>query len=332
MGRKHPDTEEVLDIAVIGAGPCGLAVGVAAKSAGLAYALFDRGNVAHSLVGFPFGMTFFSTAEKLEIGGLPFVCSGEKPTREDALKYYRRVAQHHELEIRAYTEVLDVQGERGDFTLSTRKRSGEEITHRARHVVVATGNFDTPNLLDVPGEELPKVAHYYREAHPYFDQDCLVIGGGNSAVEAALDLHRAGARVTMAHFLSEFDSGLKSWVRPDIENRIKEGSIPARFRTRVAEIGPDYVMLRSEENGSTNRLDNDWVFALTGYTLDIPFLHQIGLEIDAETGVPQFDSQTMETNVPGIYVAGVIIAGLNANKIFIENGRFHGERIVEALS
>lgn len=322
---------ETLDLAVIGAGPCGLAVGVAARRAGLTAAIFDRGNVAHALIGYPIGMTFFSTPENLEVGGLPFVCAGAKPTRDEALKYYRRVAQYFELDMRAYEEVLSVSGKLGEFTLTTRKRTGEEATHRARRVVVATGNLDTPNLLGAPGEDLPNVTHYYREPHPYFDQRCLVIGGGNSAAEAALELHRAGAHVTLVHFLSELDRGLKPWVRPDIENRIREGAIAARFETRVTEIGPDYVRLRSERNGAEERLANDWVFAMTGYAPDTSFLRRLGVTVDEATGVPQHDPETMETNVPGLYIAGVIAAGYDANRLFIENGRHHGEQIVGAL-
>lgn len=324
-------TAETLDLAVIGAGPCGLAVGVAAKRAGLTAAIFDRGNVANALLEYPIGMTFFSTPENLEIGGLPFVCAGAKPTREEALKYYRRVAQYFELDIRAYEEVVSLSGKIGEFTLTTRRRTGEQVKHRARRVAVATGNLDTPNLLGVPGEDLPNVTHYYREPHPYFDQRCLVIGGGNSAAEAALELRRAGAQVTLVHFLSGFDPGLKPWVRPDIENRIREGAIAARFETRVIEIGPDSVRLRSERNGAEERLANDWVFAMTGYAPDTTFLRRLGLAVDEATGVPQHDPETMETNVPGIHIAGVIAAGYEANRLFIENGRYHGERIVAAI-
>ncbi len=322
---------QTLDLAVIGAGPCGLAVGVAARRVDIAAAIFDRGNVANALLGYPIGMTFFSTPENLEIGGLPFVCAGAKPTRDEALKYYRRVAQYFELDMRAYEEVVSVTGKLGEFTLTTRKRTGEEGTHRARRVVVAIGNLDTPNLLGVPGEDLPNVTHYFREPHPYFDQRCLVIGGANSAAEAALELHRAGAHVTLVHFLPELDRGLKPWVRPDIENRIREGAIAARFETRVTEIGPDYVRLRSERNGAEERLANDWVFAMTGYAPDTSFLRRLGVTVDEATGVPQHDPATMETNVPGLYIAGVIAAGNDANRLFIENGRYHGAKIVSAI-
>lgn len=320
-----------LDLAVVGAGPCGLAVGVAAAQAGLDCLLFDRGCVVNSLVGYPVRMTFFSTPENLEIGDIPFVCSGTKPTRDEALTYYRRAVQHYGLRVHTYEEVRGIEGAKGDFAVRSRRRDGEERTYRARHVVVATGYFDTPNRLNVPGEDLPKVTHYYREAHPYYDQDCLVIGGGNSAVEAALDLWRAGARVTMVHFLDSFDSGVKPWVRPDIENRTKEGSIAVRFQTRVAEIGSGYAILRGVETGVEERIANDWVCAMTGYTPDTRFLRRLGVEVDEKSGVPRHDPETMETNVPGVFIAGVLAAGFDANRIFIENGKLHGAALVAAI-
>jgi thioredoxin reductase (NADPH) len=328
MNRIHDDMN---DLAVVGAGPCGLAAGVAASRAGLSCLLLDRGCVVNSLVGYPIRMTFFSTPENLEIGDIPFICAAGKPTRDEALAYYRRVAQHFGLDVRMYVEVIGVEGVKGDFMIRTRGRDGADSTYRARNIAVATGYFDMPNLLEVPGEDLPKVTHYYREAHPYFDQDCLVVGGGNSAVEAALDLWRTGARVTLAHFLDDFDPGVKPWVRPDIENRVQENSIKALFRTRVTEIGADYVNVRSEEDGRIERLANDWVFAMTGYTPDTSFLEGLGVAVDAESGVPSHDPATMETNVPGIFVAGVLAAGFDANRIFIENGKLHGEQVVSAI-
>ena len=326
-GRSRDKT----DLAVVGAGPCGLAVGVAAVRSGLSARLFDRGCVVNAIVGYPINMTFFSTPEKLEIGEVPFVTAGSKPSRTEALTYYRRVTEHFDIDVRQYEEVVSIEGHQDDFTLYTQQRGGAEDSHRARNVALATGYFDTPNLLEVPGEELAKVSHYYREAHPYYDQDCLVIGGGNSAVETALDLWRAGARVTLVHVFETLDVGVKPWVRPDIENRIEEGAITAQFRTRVAEIAPGQVVLKSEENGGRESVTNDWVFAMTGYTPDTAFLRALGIEIDDRTGVPEHDPDTMETNVPGLYVAGVLVAGYDANKIFIENGRHHGERIVAAL-
>lgn len=322
---------EPLDVAVIGAGPCGLATGIGVGRLGLSCVLFDRGCVANALVGYPIGMKFFSTTENLEIGQVPFVCAASKPSRDEALTYYRRVSQHFQLDVRQYEEALEIQGKAGAFHLRTRRRSGEKGSYIARSVVVATGYYDTPNPLDVPGEDLAKVTHYYREAHPYFDQDCLVVGGGNSAVETALDLWRAGARVTLVHFLDDFDKSVKPWVRPDIENRVKEGSIQAHFQTRVVGIAPAHVDLRSETDRREVRLANDWVFAMTGYSPDTRLLKAVGVGVDERTGVPTHDPETMETNVPGIFIAGVIAAGFDANRIFIENGRHHGMMIAAAI-
>lgn len=325
-------TGEAADVAVIGAGPCGLAAAIAARRAGLSAVVFDKGCVANAIVDYPLRTVFFSTAEKLEVGDVPFVCSGDKPTRDEALKYYRRVAQHFALDLRQYEEAVEVKGGLGEFTVHTRRRTGSAGAHRARCVTIATGFFENPNRLHIPGEDLPKVTHYFREAHPYFDQDCVVIGGGNSAVEAALELYRVGARVTLVHFLETLDPGVKPWVRPEIENRLKSGEIAARFGTRVVEIGLDHVVLRREDAGETERLPNDWVFAMTGYAPDAAFLRRLGIEVDPETGVPAHDPETFETNVPGLFVAGVITAGRDANKIFIENGRFHGERIARRIA
>ncbi len=332
MSGMRAETDTVYDLVVVGAGPCGLATGVAGKRAGLNTVLFDRGCLVNSLVGYPIRMTFFSTPENLEVGEIPFVCNGIKPTRDEALTYYRRVAQHYQLDVRPYEEVVGITGELGDFVVTTRLRHMDRCEHRAGAVAIATGYFDHPNMLGVPGEDLPKVTHYYREAHPYYDQECLVVGGGNSAVEAALELWRAGARVKLVHFLSDFDSGVKPWVRPDIENRVREGSIEARFGATVSEVGLDYVVLRDEATGVEERVANDWVFAMTGYTPDTSFLQRLGIRVSEQTGVPEHDPETMETNVPGIYVAGVLTAGYDANKIFIENGKLHGARIAVALA
>lgn len=323
--------ENRIDLAIVGAGPCGLAVGVAAARAGLSARLFDRGCVVNAIVGYPIAMTFFSTPENLEIGDVPFVTAATKPGRSEALTYYRRVARHFDLDVRQYEEVVGVEGGPGDFEVRTRRNASVDGVHRARHVVVATGYFGNPNMLHVPGEELPKVSHYYREAHPYYDQDCLVIGGGNSAVEASLDLWRAGARVTLVHIFEALDAGVKPWVRPDIENRIEEGSIVAHFRTRILEISAERVLLRHEEDDAERSIANDWVFAMTGFTPDTAFLRRLGIEVDERTGVPTHDPASMETNVPGIFVAGVLVAGNDANRIFIENGRHHGDVIVSGL-
>ncbi len=322
---------DVHEIAVIGAGPCGLGVGVAASRAGIECVLFDRGCITRSIAGFPTYMTFFSTAERLELGDVPFISTGPRPTRHEALAYYRAVARHFRLDVRQYEEVVAIEGEAGAFRLRTRRLGGGEAEHRAAHVVFATGYFDTPNLLGVPGEDLPKVTHYYREAHPYHDQDCVVVGGGNSAVEAALDLYRTGARVTLVHFGSGLDRGVKPWVVPDITNRLENGEIAVHWRTRVAEIRERSVVLVCEETGERTEIPNDWVLAMTGFTPDTRLLRSLGVSVDEGTGIPAHDPATMETDVPGVFIAGVLAAGKDANKIFIENGREHGPRIVEAV-
>jgi bacillithiol disulfide reductase len=322
----------MLDLAVIGAGPCGLAVGVAAKRAHLTCSLFDKGPVVSSLQRYPLYMTFFSTPEKLEIG-VPFVTAGDKPTRREALAYYRRVAEHFELDVRQYHEVVQVkQTPGGGFELVARHPgSAEPETIGSRHVVCATGYFESPNLLGVPGEDLPHVSHFFVEPHAYWQQRVVVVGGGNSAVEAALELTRVNARVTMVHFLSEFDRGVKPWVLPDITNRVKEGRVAVRWCSRVIEIARSHVVVRREPDGDRETVPADFVLALTGYRADLRLLRSLGVHVDETTGVPRHNPATMETNVPGVYIAGVVSSGFDANKIFIENGREHGGRICDHL-
>ncbi len=322
----------MLDLAVIGAGPCGLAVGVAAKRARLTSSLFDKGPVVSSLMRYPLYMTFFSTPDKLEIGGVPFVTAAEKPTRREALTYYRKVAEYFELDVRQYHEVRRVTRLRDGFEIAAQhpgKREPEVV--QARWLVYATGYFESPNALGVPGEDLPHVSHFFVEAHPYWQQRVVVVGGGNSAVEAALELYRVGARVTLVHFLGEFDRGVKPWILPDITNRVKDGSIAARWCSRVVEIRPAEVVIRSDADARAATLPADFVLALTGYRADLSLLRGIGVDVDDATGVPRHDPVTMETNVPGVYIAGVLASGLDANKIFIENGREHGGRICDHI-
>jgi len=316
-----------VDLIVVGAGPCGIAVGAAAKRGGLSCVLFDKGCVTSSLIEYPYYMTFFSTAVLLEVGGVPFTIPEPKPTRREALAYYRKVVDHWQLDVRQYEEVVHVGGREGRFEVRSR-RAGRERTHAAAAVVIATGGFDRANALGVPGEKLAKVRHEYREPYPYYRSDVLVVGAGNSAVEAALDLFRNGARVSMVHFLDAIDRGVKPWVVPDIKNRLEKGEIPMHWRHRVSEIRESSVVLRSEVDGSETEIANDFVLALTGWHSDHTLLAALGVEIDEASGVPTHDTATMRTNVPGIYVAGVIAAGHDANKIFIENGREHGELIV----
>src|SRR3989441_914845 len=317
----------MLDLAVIGAGPCGLAVGVAAKQARLTCSLFDKGPVVASLMRYPLYMTFFSTPEKLEIGGVPFVTAAEKPSRREALAYYRKVAEYFELDVRQYHEVRRVARARDGFELTAHhpgKTEPERVV--ARNLIYATGYFESPNPLGVPGEELAHVSHFFVEARPYWQQRVVVVGGGNSAVEAALELHRVGARVTLGHFLGEFDRGGKPWILPDITNRGREGSSAGRWGSPVVAIRSDGVVNRPDRGGAAYSLPADFVLALTGYRADLSLLRALGVDVDETTGVPRHDRETMQTNVPGVYIAGVLASGLDANKIFIENGREHGGR------
>jgi thioredoxin reductase (NADPH) len=322
---------ERFDIAIIGAGPCGIAVGAAAMQSGARTVLLDKGCITNSIVNYPFYMRFFSTADRLEVGGIPFAIPEKNPSRRQALVYYRRVVEHFRMDVRQYREVARVDGSIGRFIITTRSTAGQEREIEARFLVMATGGFHSPNLLGVPGEELPKVLHYYREPYPFFDQDVLVVGGRNSAVESALELFRAGARVTMVHFLDWIDEGVKPWILQDITNRLEQGQIRVFWRHRVAEIEPGSVRLRDEDDGRITEIPNDWVLAMTGWRPNPALLRELGVEIDAGSGIPRHDPSTMETNVPGVFLAGVLAAGNNANKIFIENGRAHGGMILKAL-
>lgn len=320
-----------IPLAVVGAGPCGVGVGVAARNGGVGCTIFDRASVVSAITNYPIHMTFFSTAERLELGGVPFTSIGDKPTRREALKYYHRIVKHFNLDVRQYEGVDAIERTGDGFKLLTTRKDGSERSYRAANVVIATGYLDTPCLMGVPGEGLPKVTHYYREGSPYFDQDCIVVGAGNSAVDAALDLYRWGARVTLVHFNDALDPGVKPWILPDIVNRIKSEEIAVRWKSRVVEIRDASVLIESIVTGTVEEVRNDWVFAMTGYRPDPLLLRSLGVQINAETGIPCYDSATMQTNQPGVYIAGVIAAGLNANKIFIENGREHGPLIVKSI-
>ncbi len=322
---------ESIALLVIGAGPCGLAVGVAARRAGVPCILLDRRTVVSTIERYPLNMTFFSTPEKIEIGGVPFIASHEKPTRRDGLLYYRRVAEHFGLDARPGEEVTAVSRRPGGgFEVQVRRRHDDAVYH-ADHVVFATGYYDWPNLLGVPGEELPHVSHYFTEGHRHWRQEVVVIGAGNSSVDAALECWRAGARVTLVHLEEGFDRAVKPWVLPDITNRLKEGSITAVWRSRVVAITPSEVEIESLTGAGRRRLPADAVLAMTGYHANTELLERLGVPVDRATGVAAHDEATMMTPVPGCFLAGVIASGNDANRLFIENAREHGELIVREV-
>ena len=322
--------EDIVDLLVIGAGPTGMACAIEAQRAGFTALLADKGCLCNSLFHYPANMTFFTTPELLEIGNIPFSSPNQKPNRSEALEYYRKVSEHYALDVRQYETVERVTGSDGRFLVHTVDRFGRVLEHRARKLVVATGYYDLPNYLGIPGEELNKVRHYYDEPHPFFDLDVVVIGGKNSAAIAALDLWRHGARVTLVHRGAEMHRHVKYWILPDINNRIKNGEISAYFSSTVTNIAEDEVTLSTPQGSLI--LPNHFVFALTGYHPDFDFIERLGVTLDEENDrVPVCDPATLESNVPGIYLAGVIVAGERTNEIFIENGRFHGQLIAEAL-
>jgi thioredoxin reductase (NADPH) len=318
----------VLDLAVIGAGPAGLAVAIAAQQASLECEVLEKGLLVNSIFNFPRNMVFFTTADLLEIGGLPFVTPYEKPTQWEGLKYYRRVSETYGLRVSLGHEVASLRRAGQGFALTLRTPDGT-AERRARNVAVATGYYDHPNRLDVPGEDLPHVHHYYTEPHPYWRQDVVVVGGKNSAAIAALELFRAGARVTLVHRGAKLADSVKYWILPDIENRIREGSIPARFETCVREIRERGVVV--EGPGGPAELPAQAVFLMTGYRPDPSLLREAGVNVDADTLVPEHDPATLQTNVPGLYVAGATASGRFTSRIFIENGRFHGEAILRDI-
>jgi thioredoxin reductase (NADPH) len=313
------------DALIVGAGPTGLACGIELKLRGQSAVLIEKGCVVNSLYHYPTHMVFFTTPELLEIGGIPMTSLNEKPGRTEALKYYRRVADHYKLNIHQYERVLEIAGEDGDFLVKTTKG-----TYSARKIVLASGYYDLPNMLGIPGENMDKVIHYYKEAHPYYNHDVLVVGGKNSAALAALELYWTGARVTLVHRREGMSKSVKYWIKPNIENRIKNGEITGYFNSRLLEIREKEVVLDTPDSVVT--LKNDFVFALTGYRPDLEFMEKLGIKLEPETLKPRTDPETLESDRPGIYLAGVIVAGMHTNEIFIENGRFHGKKIAEAIS
>jgi thioredoxin reductase (NADPH) len=316
----------MVDVIVIGAGPVGLACAIEARRVGLSAQVIEKRALVNSIVGYPTGMEFFSTPDLIEIGGYPFPVKGYKPTREEAIEYYRGVTARENLDVRLYERVVDLRGTRGDFEVVTDKG-----THRAGHVIVSTGFFDLPNLLGVPGEDLPKVTHYYREPYPYFQQKVAVVGARNSAAKAALDLYRHGAEVTLIVRGAALSETIKYWIRPDLENRIKEGSITALFESTIVEVRETTIVVRTPEG--MRELPNDFVLAMTGYQPDFSFLERLGVTF-ADDGfrTPVFDETTFETARPGLYVAGTVCGGMKTNRWFIENGRFHAQQIARDIA
>jgi thioredoxin reductase (NADPH) len=317
-----------VDLLIVGAGPCGLATAISAMRAGLSVEVVEASVVVASIAQYPTYATFFSTAEKLSLGEVPFVIATEKPTRRDALAYYRTIVRHFRIPVRQYERVTRVTGKAGDFRVETATQSGTS-QRRAKAVVIATGYFGSPNRIGVPGEDLPHVTHIYHEGHEAFEQDVVVAGGGNSAAEAALDLWRSGARVTLVHFGPTFDKKIKPWVLPDFENRVKEGSIVVRWNSRVTSIEADAVSV--ESGGTRSTIPATRVYLMTGFAPNVDLLRDMGVPIDATTGIPAHDPNTLETSLPGVFIAGVVVAGFDANKVFIENGRFHGDKIVAKI-
>ncbi len=317
------------DVAIVGAGPTGLACGIELKRRGLSPVLFDKGCVVNSIYHYPINLVFFTTPELLEIGDIPMTSLNEKPGRTEALKYYRRVADHYELDIHQYEKVLGFDGADGDFQTETETSRGEKFEYSAKKIILASGYYDIPNRLDVPGEDLPKVIHYYREAHPFYNHDVLLVGAKNSACIAALELFWTGARVTLVHRGAGISHNVKYWIKPNIENRIKSGEVKAYFHSTIKEIRPHEVVLQTPDGEVT--VKNDFVFAMTGYRPDFEFMAEHGIHLDAKTSKPITNPHTLESEHAGVYLAGVIVAGTHTNEIFIENGRFHGKLIAEAI-
>lgn len=319
------------DVIIIGAGPCGLSAAIECNRRGLSTHIIEKHHIVRSIYLYPTYMQFFSTAELLEIGDIPFATPNDKPFRHEALSYYRKVAAHYNLNITSYEEAVSIERhEDGLFTVHTKDRRGHELHRDARHVVIATGYFDHPNYIGIPGEDLPKVTHYFREAHPYTGTKVAIIGGSNSAIDAAMELVRVGAEVTIVYRGKTVSNNIKPWVRPVFENMVNKGSVTLHLDSRVTEIKEDSVIVTTNE-GHESIVDNDFVLALTGFHPDRQLLASSGVQLGGDMEKPVFNPDTMESSVPGLYVAGVIASGSNANEVFIETGRIHGRLIAEHI-
>ena len=319
----------MFDLAIVGAGPIGIETAILAKQAGLRYVVLEKGAIVHAIYRYPTYMTFFTTSDRLEVGGHPLVTSAEKPTRKEALEYYRKVVHNEALNVRTFTAVTGLTRQDGGFALSTRDEHGQTGEVQARIVALATGYFDNPKLLGVPGENLPNVSHYYTESHPFYGRNVTIVGAGSSAADAALDLFRGGAKVTIVHRGDDFRHSLKYWVRPDLENRVKEGSITAHFRTEVDEITPRDVIARKD--GERLKIPTDQTFALTGYFASPKLLQRLGVETDPETHAARLDPDTFESNVSGLYLIGSAGFGTRTSDVFIENGLVHAHKAMEHI-
>lgn len=322
---KTSSIENIFDVLIIGAGPIGIACALESKKNGLSYIVVEKGALTNSLYNYPLNMTFFSTSEKLEIDEIPFISNNPKPTRNEALEYYRRVATSNNLNINLYEKIVSVEKDDSSFNVESDKNN-----YKAKNIIVSTGFYDIPNTLNIPGENLPKVMHYYKEAHPFVMQNVIVVGASNSSVDAALEIWRKGGDVTMVVRGPEIGERVKYWVKPDIENRIKEGSIKAYFNSEIEEITESEVLINTPQGKIT--LPNDYVVALTGYKPDFNFLQTLGVELSNDKKrLPQYNSDTMETNVEGLYLAGVICGGMETHKWFIENSRIHAKIIIQDI-
>ena len=326
---------QIRDVTIVGAGPAGLAAAIAAQKVGLDFSIVEKGVLVNSIYKFPTNMIFFTTPELLEIGGLPLVSPFEKPTRLEALRYYRRVVDTYDLDIEFGEQVISVSREQdwdenGIFAIETQSDRGVRGIRHSRNVIFAIGYYDHPNFIGVPGENLPHVSHYYSESHGFYRKNVVIAGGGNSAAETALELYRSGATVTLVHRHPELKPSIKYWVRPDIENRIKEGSVRGLFNTRIVEIQPSQVIV--ERDGARDEIPADAVFLLTGYHPDCDLYRRAGIRLHRETMAPELHPETFETNVPGVFLAGGAICGRDTSNIFIENGRFHGDAIIKTIA
>ncbi|MGH9395606.1 MAG: YpdA family putative bacillithiol disulfide reductase [Terriglobia bacterium] len=322
--------DETLDVLVVGAGPTGLACGIEAERAGLKLLIVEKGCLVNSIFSYPPGMTFFTSRERLEIGDLPLPSLNVKPTRAEALEYYRCVAEFYKLPVHYQQRVVSIEREGGVFRIKAADSWSRAQSYRAKAVILATGYYDLPNVLGIPGEDLPHVSHYYTDAHAFYRRKVAVIGAANSAAVSALDLYRHGAEVSLIHRGPELSRHIKYWIMPDLRNRIKEGSIRAHFDSEVKQIASDHLCVVTA-TGEALHVETDFVFVLTGYHPDFDFIRSAGVELDPVTLRPKVNKETLETNVPGLYLAGVIIAGRNTNEIFIENGRFHGKQIMASI-